>query len=115
MLANRAKGVTRAVHSESVLERLREVYKHKGITGIAHRVVAKCFWYFYSPFANMKQLAKRHGTDKGATYHTFNGINYLDLYEQHFKAFKYKHIKLLEIGVYGGASLRMWKEYFPNG
>jgi len=93
---------------------VQEVYQQEGINGLARRLMAKILWYFYSPFANLEQLAKRHGTDKGAKYHTFKGVNYIHLYEKYFQPFRNKHIRLLEIGVYGGGSLRMWKHYFSN-
>src|SRR5437879_3347984 len=65
---------------------------------------------------NLNSLAKIYGTDKwGRHYYTTH-------YQEHFEKFKYKRINILEIGaggyespVKGGASLRMWKRYFPNG
>ena len=38
--------------------------------------------------------------------------HYFDIYEENFKKYKGKDITLLEIGVFKGASLKMWKEYF---
>ncbi|MCF4102124.1 class I SAM-dependent methyltransferase [Gillisia sp. M10.2A] len=59
-------------------------------------------------------MALIHKTDKFG-YHF-----YTPHYQEHFKKFKYKKIKMLEIGVggyknpyLGGNSLRMWKSYFP--
>ena len=56
------------------------------------------------------------GTDKAI------GHYYLPHYQKHFKSFKFKKIRLLEIGVggyeqpdYGGHSLRLWKSYFWFG
>jgi hypothetical protein len=40
---------------------------------------------------------------------------YMPHYEQHFRAFRKRAIKILEIGVATGASLRMWKAYFRKG
>jgi demethylmacrocin O-methyltransferase len=63
---------------------------------------------------SMKKLAEIYGTDK------WGGHRYAQHYQMHFKKFKYKRIVLLEIGIggyenpyYGGASLRMWRKYFP--
>lgn len=39
-------------------------------------------------------------------------LHYFDIYEKHFNAFVDKKIKVLEIGVWQGGSLKMWKEYF---
>jgi hypothetical protein len=55
-------------------------------------------------------LGLRFGTDKSSQVH-----DYLSFYEFFFKQIRDQELKLLEIGVYFGASLRLWKEYFPNG
>jgi len=39
-------------------------------------------------------------------------VHYFDIYERHFNAFINKNVKVLEIGVWQGGSLKMWKEYF---
>ena len=63
---------------------------------------------------NLDKLALLHGTDKNGSHF------YTQHYQKHFKAFKFKKINLLEIGVggyknllSGGQSLRMWKSFFP--
>jgi cephalosporin hydroxylase len=38
--------------------------------------------------------------------------HYFDIYTKHFEAYRNRPIKMLEIGVFRGGSLRMWKEYF---
>jgi hypothetical protein len=38
--------------------------------------------------------------------------HYFDIYNKHFEAYRKKPIKMLEIGVFRGGSLRMWKDYF---
>jgi hypothetical protein len=38
--------------------------------------------------------------------------HYFDIYTRHFEAYRSRPIKMLEIGVFRGGSLRMWKEYF---
>lgn len=38
--------------------------------------------------------------------------HYFDIYSRHFEAYRNRPIKMLEIGVFRGGSLRMWKEYF---
>lgn len=64
---------------------------------------------------NLIDLAIRYGTDK------WNCHWYVRHYQRHFRHLRRKRLKLLEIGVggygsprQGGASLRMWKEYFPH-
>ena len=39
-------------------------------------------------------------------------IHYFDIYERHFRRFKDTQPTILEIGVFGGGSLRMWQDYF---
>jgi hypothetical protein len=39
---------------------------------------------------------------------------YLDFYHRIFKSHRLEQISLLEIGVADGASVRMWRDYFPN-
>lgn len=64
---------------------------------------------------DLVELAIRYGTDK------WNSHWYMRHYQRHFSHLRRKRIKLLEIGVggyaspnQGGASLRMWKAYFPH-
>ena len=69
------------------------------------------------PFGNnLNALAQIYKTDKWGNH------NYTEHYAKHFRKFKYKRIKLFEIGVggyhdkdIGGNSLRMWKRYFSFG
>lgn len=58
---------------------------------------------------NLDQLAIAYGTDKSTKVHGFT-----KKYEQYFEPIRDLPLKLLEIGVQSGASLRMWKQYFPN-
>ena len=36
-------------------------------------------------------------------------FHYFDIYERHFERFRGKNPTMLEIGVFGGGSLAMWK------
>lgn len=65
---------------------------------------------------NLTELATYHKTDKWGLHW------YASHYEQHFRQLRKMNLNILEIGVggyddptRGGASLRMWKDYFPNG
>jgi demethylmacrocin O-methyltransferase len=67
-------------------------------------------------YGNLNILAIVFATDKNGGHH------YTQHYQKHFKKYRFKRIKLLEIGVggyddphEGGASLRMWRKYFPFG
>ena len=63
---------------------------------------------------NLHELGIKHGTDKTDKYHSFRGNSYLDIYEKYFSSIKDERLNILEIGSYGGNSLRLWKEYFSN-
>jgi len=39
-------------------------------------------------------------------------FHYFDIYEHHFERFRDQPVKVLEIGVFKGGSLKMWKDYF---
>lgn len=64
----------------------------------------------------LSRLANHHGSDKN------DGHSYTRLYHAHFAPLRGGAVKLLEIGIggdenpdAGGASLRMWRDYFPKG
>jgi hypothetical protein len=63
----------------------------------------------------LKDIGIKYRTDKVDNGHTVNGVCYLDNYEFHFEELRNKSVKVLEIGVLGGGSIRTWKEYFHNG
>jgi hypothetical protein len=56
----------------------------------------------------LHELGIHHHTDK-AVYHLFTVI-----YDTWFSKIRDEQIRLLEIGVLIGGSLRMWEEYFPG-
>lgn len=60
----------------------------------------------------LQSLGMKYGTDK--SLHSHNGITYLDIYNRHFEHSRFVVKNFVEIGILNGASLRMWKEYFPN-
>lgn len=57
----------------------------------------------------LDQLAIKYGSDKSSYSH-----KYTYFYDMFFNPIKDSNLKLLEIGIAQGASLRMWKEYFPT-
>lgn len=63
---------------------------------------------------NLNKLAEIYNTDK------FKPHRYTMRYKTHFKSYRWRRVRLFEIGVggydspvFGGNSLRMWKAYFP--
>ena len=62
----------------------------------------------------LNDLGLKYGTDKSTKYH-----GYLDFYEEIFNEIRedrqYGQTIFCEIGVLGGASMKMWVEYFKTG
>ena len=40
--------------------------------------------------------------------------HYFEVYHRHFQKYRNKPVTILEIGVWGGGSLQMWKKYFGD-
>lgn len=59
--------------------------------------------------ATLDEIGLRFGTDKTSQFH-----NYLNFYESFMAPMREEPITLLEVGVFRGASLHMWRDYFPN-
>ena len=62
----------------------------------------------------LKEIGNKHGTDKGNECHTIDGESYLDIYDKLFHSVRESVQTLAEIGVRGGNSVTMWREYFPK-
>lgn len=52
---------------------------------------------------------------RGGAYDTDKSDDYLSAYDDVFAVFREREIRLLELGVYHGGSLRLWRDYFPRG
>ncbi len=57
----------------------------------------------------LDEIGLKHGTDKASSHH-----NYLTFYESFMAPLRDAPITVLEIGVYQGASLKTWREYFTK-
>lgn len=58
---------------------------------------------------SLSEICLIYRTDKNCVH------SYVDnVYEELFKEVRHSTKRLLEIGVEGGGSLFMWREYFPN-
>lgn len=66
---------------------------------------------FNSPTSSdsLDNIGLKYRTDKSSAHH-----NYLHFYDSFFSAFRNESFILAEIGVYTGASIKMWEEYFPK-
>ena len=59
--------------------------------------------------ASLNEVGLKYGTDKSSRFH-----DYLSFYEAYFQPVRETALKILEIGVFNGQSLKTWEEYFPN-
>jgi predicted O-methyltransferase YrrM len=59
---------------------------------------------------SLDALGLKHGTDKSSRTH-----GYLAVYDRVLARLRRRPVRLLEIGVLNGASLRMWRDYFGQG
>jgi hypothetical protein len=59
--------------------------------------------------STLDQIAQRHGTDKSSLLNALT-----EKYEMYLAPRRAEPLVLLEIGIYEGASIRTWHEYFPH-
>ncbi|WP_196606658.1 hypothetical protein [Pectinatus frisingensis] len=64
---------------------------------------------YFRSFTELEELGEKFKTDKN-----YYGHNYLNKYDCVLHHLKNSSFTLLELGVYKGASLKMWGEYFPK-
>ena len=98
-------------HSEIMCNLLKHglITKHILFSNVCkeHDVSKSKSKYFSSD--ELDTIGERCGTDKGSSFH-----DYLNKYEFLISRWKDEKIVLLELGVFHGASLKMWHEYFKN-
>ena len=58
----------------------------------------------------MNDLRKYFDNNTNRVIHKWE--HYFEIYDRHFSAYRDKEIVILEIGVFQGGSLQMWKNYF---
>jgi Methyltransferase domain len=51
-------------------------------------------------------------TRKGGGPGIWKWNHYFDIYDRHFSRFRDREVHVLEIGIYSGGSLEMWRDYF---
>lgn len=62
----------------------------------------------------LNEIATQQGTDKADPYPGKPGHGYTRYYDWLFNPFRNEPIRMMEIGVGGGESIKTWLEYFPN-
>ena len=58
----------------------------------------------------LEEISSQFKSDKGSVYH-----NYLEIYEKYFGKYRDSLRNFLEIGLWEGESIKMWREYFNTG
>lgn len=58
----------------------------------------------------MNDLERYFYDNKGRVIHKWR--HYFEIYDRHFSRFRNKPVHIVEIGVFKGGSLQMWKDYF---
>ena len=75
---------------------------------------------FVATEAEGKSFADSEGSDLARIFFTgvrrriHKWVHYLPIYERYFHPFRGTPLRILEIGVFGGGSLEMWREYFGS-
>lgn len=64
---------------------------------------------FFSRYKELNDYGKKYGTDKSS-----ESLNYLNKYDFFLNGIKDSEQTVLELGVYKGSSLKMWRDYFPK-
>jgi hypothetical protein len=93
----------------------------------APRVVLNNAMWFLRGLSRMETLAEASSTPapQSDLERYFDGIqsgpgiwkwrHYFEVYDRHFSKFRNKPVNILEIGIFSGGSLEMWKSYFGAG
>ncbi|MER9952314.1 class I SAM-dependent methyltransferase [Mesorhizobium sp. M0047] len=58
---------------------------------------------------SLDDIGRSRGTDKASNIH-----DYLSFYAEKFEPIRHESFVMFELGVFRGASVRMWADYFPN-
>ena len=64
---------------------------------------------YFKDYRDLDSIGHKFRTDKNSGFH-----NYLNKYDFFLNKFRDKEMNVLELGVYKGASIAMWEEYFPK-
>lgn len=65
---------------------------------------------FFSKYKELNDYGKNYGTDKSS-----ESLNYLNKYDFFLNGIKDSEQTILELGIYRGSSLKMWRDYFSLG
>lgn len=63
---------------------------------------------------DLAELARYYETDKGRNLSDGSGHGYVECYERKFLPRRHNRLRILEVGVARGASLKVWASWFPR-
>ena len=73
---------------------------------------------YHNKSSELCEIGKKYDTDKSSQRNNPSDCRhchpYTLFYDGLFRNKKNEHLKIAELGIFEGASLLMWKEYFPN-
>lgn len=95
----------RTIYNKEVLAALTSKMVSKGSNAVN---LNKTDGYF-SRYAELENLGMKQATDKSSLVH-----NYLNKYDMFLRHFRKETFNFLELGVFEGASVKMWSEYFDK-
>jgi hypothetical protein len=96
------------------------------ITGLGNAMYAKRGYDYAGGWARKQKDVNSAAIDTGSNpLRVFfdankegNGIwkfiHYFDIYQRHFSKYVGKEVHIVEVGIYSGGSLKMWKSYFGD-
>lgn len=116
-LATSTQNLTKVAAYSSVEQDTERIYDAAefGLLNYTTRMLQELTIDCSSTFTPLCQLATKYGTDK-SPYNLYTHRHpYTPIYDMFFRQLKTKStLKLGEIGVLNGASIRMWQDYFSN-
>jgi cephalosporin hydroxylase len=86
----------------------RRLVRRRAVNALAD--MRRAMWSARRGERTLDQLGLLHGADKSSAGHDFTRI-----YEHYVGNWRHRPVTVLEIGVWRGASVRMWRDYFPQG
>jgi hypothetical protein len=88
-----------------------------GWTSLAEKKIKKINKIIFDSLdsiSSLCELGSKYGTDKSPLYDNQLRHSYTMLYDFMFSKIKYENIKLAEIGVWENASVKSFRDFFPN-
>ena len=93
-----------------LIRRLLPKYNRVNIDSFRHRGMTSPLEDIQAKYAYSGDLAQIYSSPSGLSVTKWH--HYIPIYDKHMSSFRGKRVRMLEIGVHKGGSLRMWRKYF---